>query len=76
MPQRATCPCPKCNRRLTQSGTLTVDGQELATFQCDECLRNVSPFNDGVEFEVALTFCRLPDGRVFDPSSPDGVLRW
>lgn len=75
MPQPLTCPCPKCNRVLTQSGTVTVEGQEMPAFQCPECLRNVTPFRDGVEFEVALTFCLL-DGQVFDPSSPDGVLRW
>lgn len=58
-------PCPKCNRTLTQSGELIVDGKTLPTFQCDECLE-VAEIS-GEKFEMALTFCLGDDGKPIFP---------
>lgn len=72
-----TCKCPKCGRQLKQSGELSVstDGGDvfMPTFQCDECLVNVD--FAGEQVEIALTFCRRPDGKLIDPASPDDELR-
>jgi hypothetical protein len=68
-----TVPCPKCGRPLEQSGTVEIDGAQLPAFQCDVCTRDVEVM--GTRIKVAITFCLL-DGGVFDPSAPDGQLRW
>ena len=57
-------PCPKCNRRIAQSGELTIEGRSLAVFQCDECLETTRLM--GVPVEVALTFAIDEDGQEFD----------
>jgi hypothetical protein len=66
-------PCPKCNRLLQASGVLVVDGVELPTFQCDECIKTVNLF--GKPFSSALTFA-VKDGEAFDPAESDGQLRF
>lgn len=48
-------------------GIVTMDdGQELLSYQCDECLQSVKMFGEPVE--VALTFCVGADGKPFDPT--------
>ena len=75
MAELAKQPCPKCNRLLTQSGEAVINGgTPLPTFQCDECLMKVSFC--GETMEVALTFCRLPDGTICDPADPEGEIRF
>jgi hypothetical protein len=71
---KKTCPCPKCNRTLVQSGELTVGEQTVPTFQCDECLMVID--FAGETMEVALTFALDADGQPFDPAAPDGRLRF
>jgi hypothetical protein len=65
-------PCPKCGRPLEPSGTVTTGDRELPVYQCDECLVMTTLFGEPVE--TALTFCVGPDGKPFDPATPDGRL--
>jgi hypothetical protein len=67
-----TFPCPKCNRRLTRSGAVAVDGEEFPVFQCDECILETEMFGEPVE--TALTFAVDANGKPFDPASEDGEL--
>lgn len=69
---RAAFPCPKCNRNLIAAGVMTVDGERLPTFSCDECLMSVD--FGGEAMELPLTFVVGADGKPFDPASPDGRL--
>lgn len=72
--RRRTFPCPKCGRRLVQSGELVIDETTHPTFQCDECLMPVDFM--GEKTEVALTFALDPEDQPFDPASEDGRLRF
>jgi hypothetical protein len=56
--------CPKCKCDLAPSGVIELDGQQLAVYQCDNCL--VPCEFDGATFEAALTFAVGPNGRLFD----------
>jgi hypothetical protein len=50
-------PCPKCNRRLSASGTVGLgDGAEIPVYQCDECLEELDLKDGGPKLEMALTF--------------------
>jgi hypothetical protein len=62
-------PCPKCTRKLFPSGTIHFQGQELLTYQCDECISQVEMFGEAME--LPLTFCVDAQGRAFDPASND-----
>ena len=68
----AIAPCPKCGRRLQPCGVMTVNGIDMPTYQCDEC---IVPIDIGGEhFDGALTFCLGPDGKPFTTNSPgDGL---
>ena len=66
-----TFPCPKCNRTLTRSGAVEIEGATFPVFQCDECLVKDARFGD---MEFAYTFALGPDGEPFDPASEDGEL--
>ena len=65
-------PCPKCNRPLTRSGEVEVEGAAFPVFQCDECI--VQTVMYGEPFEVALTFAVDAEGKPFDPATDDGEL--
>lgn len=67
-----TFACPKCGRRLEESGEIAWEGRACPVFQCDECLVRATMF--GEPFEVALTFAVDEEGRAFDPASGDGSL--
>ena len=68
-----TFPCPKCNRNLTRSGEVEVEGATFPVFQCDECIVEADMF--GEPFETALTFAVDAQGQPFDPASDDGTLQ-
>jgi hypothetical protein len=61
-------PCPKCGRKLPPSGVAEVDGQFIATYQCDECIVKARMF--GQLMDLPLTFC-VNDGKAFDPADPE-----
>jgi hypothetical protein len=70
-----THPCPKCGQLLTQAGEVSVEeGQVFPVFSCDTCTRDVTLF--GITTKAALTFCRRPDGTIFDPAEPDSQVRF
>lgn len=61
--------CPKCSRLLTCEGVVSVGGDELPVFQCDDCIVKKAVFGPGTkEFELAYTFCVDSAGRCFDPT--------
>lgn len=61
--------CPKCSRLLKCEGVVSVDGDELPVFQCDDCVVKKPVFGPGTEeFEMAYTFCVDAAGRCFDPA--------
>lgn len=62
--------CPKCSRQLPVSGSLTIGEQDVAIFQCDECLQTVDML--GEPLEVAFTFAVREDGSWFDPKAETG----
>jgi transcription elongation factor Elf1 len=64
--------CPRCGRSLNKSGEVTIEGETLPVFQCDQCIVSVSMF--GTQVEAALTFAVDKNGRAFDPASEDGCL--
>lgn len=58
-------PCPKCGRRLQQSGELVAEGRTYPSFQCDECIVEAVMFGEPIE--LALTFWLDEAGRVQYP---------
>ena len=67
--------CPKCSRLLKCEGVISVDGEELPVFQCEDCLVKRTVFGPGTDaFEMAFTFCVDPAGRCFDPTEGLGEL--
>ena len=67
-----TFPCPKCNRTLTRSGAVEIEGATFPVFQCDECVAEVEMFGEPVE--AALTFAVDAQGQPFDPATDSGEL--
>lgn len=59
---------------LRPSGELAIGRDTTTVYQCDECFMTVDMM--GSSEEVALTFALDPDGKPFDPASPDGTLRF
>jgi hypothetical protein len=59
--------CPSCKAPLAPAGELDIDGQTLAVYQCDACVRDWR--FDGEVFEAALTFAVDEAGRFFDPET-------
>ena len=61
--------CPKCSRLLKCEGVVTVAGEDLPVFQCEDCVVKRAVFGPGTkEFETAFTFCVDSAGRCFDPA--------
>lgn len=59
--------CPRCKNELQQSGTLDVEGQEWAVYQCDQC---TTPWEfEGEKYDTALTFAVDASGRMFSPET-------
>lgn len=71
--KNTTALCPRCGRRCTASGSLTVAGQTvpLSTYQCDECVVTADFCGEAVE--MALTFAVGADGVAFDPAGKPGA---
>ena len=63
-----THPCPKCSRPFKQSGEVSVAGETLPVFQCDDCVV------DFFGVPAAVAFCVDAQGRAFDPAEPDERL--
>lgn len=60
--------CPRCSRLLKREGVISVGGDELPVFQCDDCIVKQAVFGPGTEeFDMAYTFCVDAAGRCFDP---------
>lgn len=59
--------CPSCQRDVSPSGSLDVDGRQWTVYQCDHCTR-LWEF-DGETFPTALTFAADADGNCFDPDT-------
>jgi hypothetical protein len=60
--------CPKCSRLLKCEGVVSIQGEELPVFSCDDCVVKRTVFGPGTEpFDVAYTFCVDSAGRCFDP---------
>jgi len=45
-----------CNAHCSVSGELTIEGQSIAVFQCDECEELLDLGDGGVPLQTALTF--------------------
>lgn len=61
--------CPKCSRLLKCEGVVSIGGDEVPLFQCEDCIVKKAIFGPGTEeFEMAYTFCVDSAGRCFDPA--------
>jgi hypothetical protein len=61
--------CPKCSRLLSCDGVVSILGDELPLFQCEDCIIKRAIFGPGTDaIEMAYTFCVDSAGQVFDPT--------
>lgn len=59
--------CPKCSRRMEQSGVLTIEDVALPTFECPECIVHHNLY--GTELEYPAMYAEQ-DGSLF-PIGPN-----
>ena len=65
-------PCPKCDRLLTRSGEVEVEGATFPVIRCDECVVQAEMY--GEPFETAFTFAVDAEGKPFDPAADSAEL--
>lgn len=52
--------CPKCSRLLKCEGVISVDGEELPVFSCDDCVVKKPVFGPGTEeFELGRACAQI-----------------
>jgi hypothetical protein len=65
--------CLNFSRLLNCEGVVSIDGQEVPVFSCDDCIVKKTIFGPDTEpFEITYTFCVDSAGRCFDPAEQLG----
>jgi hypothetical protein len=65
--------CPRCGRTLRPASEMTVECLTVPVYTCPECLIRGTLF--GRFTKLPLTFARLHDGSLVDPTDGQTELR-